>query len=61
MVGCGAFTLTGVNIDDNQSYGGLATMQAAFGSVTNLAAEAARALAASNSNTVQAFAAHTYS
>ncbi|RWE25222.1 MAG: hypothetical protein EOS41_12300 [Mesorhizobium sp.] len=57
----GAFTLTGVNVDDDNSYGGLATMEAAFGSVTNLAAEAARALAASNSNTVKAFAAHTYS
>ncbi|MER9687136.1 hypothetical protein [Mesorhizobium sp. M0139] len=57
----GAFTLTGANVNDDNSYGGLATMQAAFGSVTNLSADAARALAAVNTNTVKAFAALTYS
>ncbi|RUW26945.1 hypothetical protein [Mesorhizobium sp. M4B.F.Ca.ET.013.02.1.1] len=57
----GAFSLTGVNVDDDHSYGGLATMEAAFGSVTNLAAEAARALAAASSANANAFVAHTYS
>ncbi|RUW19193.1 hypothetical protein [Mesorhizobium sp. M4B.F.Ca.ET.013.02.1.1] len=58
----GSFTLTGVGTkDDDQSWGGLSTMQVAFGHETNLAAEAARALAAVNSNTVKGFVAHTYS
>lgn len=58
----GAFTLTGVGVtDDDQSWGGISTMQAAFGHQSSLSADPARALAASNSNTVKAFVAHTYS
>ncbi|CAN7467396.1 hypothetical protein [Mesorhizobium caraganae] len=55
----GAITLTGANVDDDQTFGG--PMRATAGSVTNLAADAARSLAATSTANVEAFATHTYS
>ncbi len=55
----GAMTLTGANIDDDQTLGG--PVRSTAGSVTNLAADAARALAATSTANVEVFAAHTYS
>ncbi|MGX5841132.1 hypothetical protein ACWGTI_10460 [Mesorhizobium sp. ArgA1] len=57
----GAFTLGGVNVDDDQAFSGLATFESAVGHVTNLAADAARALSAVSTATVEAFVARTYS
>lgn len=56
-----AMTLTGVNSNDDQTWTGVVGMRGAVGSVSNLAAEAARSLAVSSTANAHAFVAHTYS
>lgn len=56
----GDLTFTGVTEDDDQTYAGVSNLREGSGSVTNLAADAARALSLTSSATSEAFVARTY-